>query len=276
MPVLRMGHSVRGIPQRARRVANRLAVTRVPSGKPYERKPRLYGKALGSISLERPPRTPEILDTIEFCWRCVGKPNHVTYHRFFRNRIFQPMASPASSRRQVISNDLRPPCCARKLHPLCPPAVTPSLTVCWRQRGASFSTPTRQRDAKHSRLWGMRGRERSKTLGSGPDKKSQVTLDLPQPRAAPRPFRFPPAGPLPARCGPGGGSGPHGRPSPARGLLTKRTDHAEAGIPEYRIVDPRFATVTTPLTGDEYAEPGVFACSDRAASLLLAREARTA
>ena len=63
---------------------------------------------------------------------------------------------------------------------------------------------------------------------------------------------------------------------PARDLLTKRTDHAEAGIPEYRIVDPRFATVTAPLTGDEYVEPGVFACGDRVASLLLAGEVRIA
>ena len=32
-----------------------------------------------------PPRTLDILDMIEFCWRCVGKPIHGGYHEFFKH-----------------------------------------------------------------------------------------------------------------------------------------------------------------------------------------------
>ena len=57
---------------------------------------------------------------------------------------------------------------------------------------------------------------------------------------------------------------------PARDLVEKRADYAEAGIPEYWIVDPRFETVTVlSLAGDAYVEHGVFSCGDTATSRLL-------
>ncbi len=57
---------------------------------------------------------------------------------------------------------------------------------------------------------------------------------------------------------------------PNRDLVAKRTDYAEAGIPEYWIVDSRFETVTVlTLAGDAYVEHGVFSCGDTATSRLL-------
>ena len=52
-------------------------------------------------------------------------------------------------------------------------------------------------------------------------------------------------------------------------LVEKRADYAEAGIPEYWIVDPRDETVTVlALEGDAYVGHGVFAAGDSAASRL--------
>ena len=57
---------------------------------------------------------------------------------------------------------------------------------------------------------------------------------------------------------------------PARDLVAKRTDYAEAGIPEYWIVDPRVETVTVlTLAGGTYVEHGVFFRGDTATSPLL-------
>ncbi len=57
---------------------------------------------------------------------------------------------------------------------------------------------------------------------------------------------------------------------PARDLVTKRVDYAEAAIPEYWIVDPRFETVTVPaLAEGAYAGHRVFARGDTATSRLL-------
>ena len=57
---------------------------------------------------------------------------------------------------------------------------------------------------------------------------------------------------------------------PARDLVTKRREYAEAGIPEYWIVDPRDRTVTVlVLAGDRYAEHGAFAAGAVATSALL-------
>ncbi len=52
-----------------------------------------------------------------------------------------------------------------------------------------------------------------------------------------------------------------------RDLVDKRLDYAEAGIPEYWIVDPRYETVTVLTLADgEYAEAGVFARGTNAVS----------
>ena len=57
---------------------------------------------------------------------------------------------------------------------------------------------------------------------------------------------------------------------PARDLVAKPADYAEAGIPEYWIVDPRVETVTVlTLAGGAYAEHGVFHRGDTATSALL-------
>ncbi len=58
---------------------------------------------------------------------------------------------------------------------------------------------------------------------------------------------------------------------PDRDLVVKRADYAEAGIPEYWIVDPRNETVTVlALEGRGYVEHGVFARGDTTTSPLLA------
>ena len=57
---------------------------------------------------------------------------------------------------------------------------------------------------------------------------------------------------------------------PARDLVAKPADYAEARIPEYWIVDPRFETVTVlTLAGETYVEHGVFSRGDIATSPLL-------
>ena len=57
---------------------------------------------------------------------------------------------------------------------------------------------------------------------------------------------------------------------PERDLVEKRADYAEAGTPEYWIVDPRFDAVTVlALEGAAYVEHGVFTRGRRAESLLL-------
>ena len=58
---------------------------------------------------------------------------------------------------------------------------------------------------------------------------------------------------------------------PDRDLIEKRADYAEAGIPEYWIVDPRDETITVlALDGDTYVEQGVYSRGESAASSLLA------
>ena len=57
---------------------------------------------------------------------------------------------------------------------------------------------------------------------------------------------------------------------PDRDRVEKRTDYAEASIPEYWIVDPRDETITVlAMEGDAYRELGVFAAGDAAKSRVL-------
>ncbi len=58
--------------------------------------------------------------------------------------------------------------------------------------------------------------------------------------------------------------------APERDLVEKRREYAEAGIPEYWIVDPRDRTVTVlTLVGDAYHEHGRFVPGQGATSALL-------
>src|SRR5262249_51528821 len=55
-----------------------------------------------------------------------------------------------------------------------------------------------------------------------------------------------------------------------RDLETKRTEYAQAGIPEYWVVDPQQETITVLcLESDSYREHGVFPRGTRATSVLL-------
>ena len=57
---------------------------------------------------------------------------------------------------------------------------------------------------------------------------------------------------------------------PERDLVEKRAEYAEAGIPEYWIVDPRFEVTTVlKLEGAAYVDHGVFTRGMRADSVLL-------
>lgn len=57
---------------------------------------------------------------------------------------------------------------------------------------------------------------------------------------------------------------------PERDLVDKRADYAEAGIPEYWIVDPRHDTVTVlTLAAGAYVEHAVYSRGDTATSPLL-------
>ena len=57
---------------------------------------------------------------------------------------------------------------------------------------------------------------------------------------------------------------------PDRDVVEKRRDYAEAGIPEYWIVDPRHRMITVlKLEGQQYVVHGEFGAGSRAASALL-------
>ena len=57
---------------------------------------------------------------------------------------------------------------------------------------------------------------------------------------------------------------------PDRDLVEKRADYAEAGIPEYWIVDPRDETITVlALEGEAYVDQGAYGRGDSAVSPLL-------
>ena len=57
---------------------------------------------------------------------------------------------------------------------------------------------------------------------------------------------------------------------PARDLVTKRSEYAQAGIPEYWIVDPEMQHITVlALAGAEYFVHGEFGAGEQATSALL-------
>ena len=59
---------------------------------------------------------------------------------------------------------------------------------------------------------------------------------------------------------------------PQRDTVTKRREYAQAGIPEYWIVDPSDMSITVlTLRGQEYALHGEFVAGESATSVLLDR-----
>ena len=59
---------------------------------------------------------------------------------------------------------------------------------------------------------------------------------------------------------------------PQRDTVTKRREYAQAGVPEYWIVNPAYAAITVfTLRGREYALHGEFVASETATSVLLDR-----
>jgi Uma2 family endonuclease len=57
----------------------------------------------------------------------------------------------------------------------------------------------------------------------------------------------------------------------AHDLETKRSEYAQAGIPEYWIVDPKLQEISVlKLIGDHYEPAGVYRPGEKAASILLA------
>lgn len=58
--------------------------------------------------------------------------------------------------------------------------------------------------------------------------------------------------------------------APKRDLVDKRSDYAEAGIPEYWIANPQTETITVlRLEGEAYVEHGVFGRGETASSVIL-------
>lgn len=141
---------------------------------------------------EGPPRTLDILDMLEFCWRCVGKPEQRGYHKYFGhhhlsfdieagraefteavNRIF---------RRNGLVYELTS---AGRIERLAPPVLrerlassrfrTPDseLNRMLETARAKFLDPDEAvRRESLEALWDAW--ERLKTLGVGADKKTQV------------------------------------------------------------------------------------------------------
>lgn len=142
---------------------------------------------------DEPPQTRNILDMIEFCWRCIGKPIRKGYHKFFNhhhldfdidagrdefqndvNRIF---------RRNGLAYELSWNGCVERL---APQVLREELATSQFATGDAdldrmlekardkFSDPdeTNRREALEA-LWDAW--ERLKTLGEGPNKKAQIT-----------------------------------------------------------------------------------------------------
>jgi len=142
---------------------------------------------------DKPPDTLAILDLTEFCWRCVGKPQHASYHEFFGhyhlkfdidagraefaeavNRIF---------RRGGLAYELTE---EGRIERLAPPVLREALAAAHFRTGDGeldwmLETARRKfldpddavRRESLEALWDAW--ERLKTLGTGADKKAQVS-----------------------------------------------------------------------------------------------------
>lgn len=142
------------------------------------------------------PRTLDILDMIEFCWRCVGKPIHVDYHDYFKHYHLRfDVEAGRDQFREDVNRILRRNGLAFDLKDdgsierLVPPVLREELASAHFRTSDSelnrmletarrkFLDPDEavRREALEA-LWDAW--ERLKTLGPGPDKKAQAAALL--------------------------------------------------------------------------------------------------
>jgi hypothetical protein len=146
--------------------------------------------------VQEPPATLDALDILEFCWRCIGKPERQGYHDYFSHHhlIFDVDAGRQEFweavnrifRRNGLAYELT---AHGRIERLAPPVLREALgSVSFRTSDAELdrmletarrkfldSDEGKRREALES-LWDAW--ERVKTLGSGADKKAQTAAIL--------------------------------------------------------------------------------------------------
>ena len=147
---------------------------------------------------EDTPQTLDILDMIEFCWRCIGEPIRKSYHEFFRhhhldfdrkagqdkfqsnvNRIFRRngLAYELTEHGQI--ERLAPPVLREELVPTQFHTADDELNGMLEKARYKFLSPDAAiRSEALEALWDAW--ERLKTLGNGLDKKAQIKSLLDQ------------------------------------------------------------------------------------------------
>ena len=142
---------------------------------------------------EEPPQTLDILDMIEFCWRCVGKPIQIDYHSHFQHyhirfeieagqEKFRNDINRILQRNSLIYELTKEGCINRLVYPVLHAAIESSefrtgdtiLDSMLEKAKRKFLDPdgTTRREALEA-LWDAW--ERLKTLSSGRNKKAQTT-----------------------------------------------------------------------------------------------------
>lgn len=159
--------------------------------------PNLQGQEYHSWS-EKPRRTLDILDMIEFCWRCTGEPIRKDYHKFFKhyhldfdieagqdefrddiNRIFRSNGLAYELTEYGHIERLVPPGLREKLASAQFCTGDADLDRMLEAARCKFINPNEAiRCEALASLWDAW--ERLKTLGEGSDKKAQVTYLLDQ------------------------------------------------------------------------------------------------
>ena len=143
--------------------------------------------------VREPPPTMDVLDMIEFCWRCIGKPVRIGYHSYFsHNHLRFDVEAGRDEFRDDINRIFRRNGLAYELteqghiERLAAPVLREELAAVQFDTGEAeldrlletarqkFHDPNEavRREALEA-LWDAW--ERLKTLGSGSDKKAQIT-----------------------------------------------------------------------------------------------------
>jgi hypothetical protein len=145
---------------------------------------------------QEPPATLDVLDMVEFSWRCIGKPVRGRYHDFFKhhhlsfdgnagrqefqetiNRIFRRNSLAYELTAQGRIERLAPPVLREELASAQFHTSDPELNRMLETARRKFLDPDEaaRREALEA-LWDAW--ERLKTLGPGPDKKAQASAML--------------------------------------------------------------------------------------------------